>query len=93
MKNRRSRRLGKLLGLGARGMRFRDRCNAGERGTCRHNDDGHFVDDELDVDVHVDHHDHDHDHEGRKAGCTPGFWKNNADKKGASQWTDPLRPN
>jgi hypothetical protein len=20
-------------------------------------------------------------------GCTPGFWKNNADKKGASQWT------
>ena len=71
-------------------MRFRDRCNAGERGTCRHNDDGHFVDDELDVDVHVDHHDHD-DPEGGE-GCTPGFWKNNADKKGASQWTDPYDP-
>ena len=25
-------------------------------------------------------------------GCTPGFWKNNADKKGASQWTDPYDP-
>ena len=24
--------------------------------------------------------------------CTPGFWKNNADKKGASQWTDPYDP-
>jgi hypothetical protein len=25
-------------------------------------------------------------------GCTPGFWKNNADKKEASQWTDPFDP-
>ena len=25
-------------------------------------------------------------------GCTPGFWKNNADKKGATQWTDPYDP-
>ena len=71
-------------------MRFRDRCDAGERGTCRHNDDGH-VDDEVDVDVHVDHHDHD-DPEGGE-GCTPGFWKNNADKKGATQWTAPYDPN
>ena len=25
-------------------------------------------------------------------GCTPGFWKNNADKKDASQWTAPYDP-
>ena len=25
-------------------------------------------------------------------GCTPGFWKNNADKKGATQSTDPYDP-
>jgi hypothetical protein len=25
-------------------------------------------------------------------GCTPGFWKNNADKKGASQWPDGFEP-
>jgi hypothetical protein len=25
-------------------------------------------------------------------GCTPGFWKNNAVNKGASQWTDPYDP-
>ena len=25
-------------------------------------------------------------------GCTPGFWKNNADKKGATQWTAPYDP-
>lgn len=25
-------------------------------------------------------------------GCTPGFWKNNADKHGASAWCDDLSP-
>jgi hypothetical protein len=25
-------------------------------------------------------------------GCTPGFWKNNADKHGASAWTPPFDP-
>jgi len=25
-------------------------------------------------------------------GCTPGFWKNNADKKGADQWPEGITP-
>ena len=53
MKKRRNRRLGKLLGLPVLAVcGFAIAATLGERGTRRHNDDGHV--DELDVDVHVD---------------------------------------